>query len=117
HPLKRFVSGLGIAVSLAAALEGKDVVAVVAQELGIGHTRPAIRAEFQTEQDDAGALAGRRRQVTAPQGQTIAGRETNILRVRHRQAARHDKQRLFTKHAHEKIEVAKKEMEIEQYEQ
>src|SRR5262249_28370298 len=89
QPLQCFVPLLLVAVALVAQLERKDVITGVHEMLAVGHAGPAVGAKLDAEQDDT--LAGPRSlQITALERQTVGGREADVLRLRHRLAARDD---------------------------
>src|SRR5439155_22754760 len=76
-PLQRVVALVGWAFALAAHLEGEDVVALIAQEVGIGDAGPAVGAELQAEEDDAFA-GGAGLQVAAFEDEVVGRGQVDV---------------------------------------
>jgi hypothetical protein len=94
-PLAWFVAGLRVAVSLSPELHRADIKAVVNQKLAVGRTSPAVRTEFEPEENHS------------------RGTNADIFGFRDWLTARHDKERFLLEDAYQKAHVAFHEMEIQ----
>ncbi len=102
-----------IAFPLAAHLEGENVESLFTQEFTIGHARPAIRAEFQAEDNHSLARAGGG-QITAAQCQIMGRREVNCLGIGDGLAEGNDEQGFFLKDAHHVGQVGANDVDMDQ---